>query len=275
MRRPAKAIQPEEKSVEAADLVGLAIPATFLFMLALEKLFPARQFPARRGWTWLGIGFLLLVGMLATAVPLVVDEKWLRMHRWIDSSGLGVAGGTVLGYVVLSGVGYVWHRTLHTVPLLWRLTHQLHHSPQRVDMPGSVLFHPTEIVAQVLLQLFVTLIVLGLDPVAASLTGYVAAFYGMFQHWNIHTPRWLGYVIQRPEAHCEHHRLGVHAFNYGDLPIWDLLLGTFRNPDTFAGRCGFESPADRQVGSMLAFGDVNRPLLGPGSRGAAAPPFQP
>ena len=155
-----------------------------------------------------------------------------------------------------------------TVPLLWRLTHQLHHSPQRVDIPGSVLFHPTEMVAQVLLQLFVTLIVLGLDPLAAALTGYVAAFYGMFQHWNVHTPRWLGYLIQRPEAHCEHHRLGVHAFNYGDLPIWDLLFGTFRNPAHFEGRCGFEEPADRRLGAMLAFRDVNEPHYGGGSRGA-------
>ena len=60
----------------------------------------------------------------------------------------------------------------------------------------------------------------------------------------------------------------MHAFNYGDLPIWDLLLGTFKNPATFEGRCGFESPADRRLGAMLAFADVNEPLYGGGSRGA-------
>jgi sterol desaturase/sphingolipid hydroxylase (fatty acid hydroxylase superfamily) len=111
-------------------------------------------------------------------------------------------------------------------------------------------------------------IVLGLDPLAAALVGYVAAFYGMFQHWNVRTPRWLGYVIQRPEAHCEHHRLGVHADNYGDLPVWDVMFGTFRNPDRFEGRCGFESPADRRVWSMLAWRDVNAPVYGNDSRGA-------
>jgi sterol desaturase/sphingolipid hydroxylase (fatty acid hydroxylase superfamily) len=167
---------------------------------------------------------------------------------------------------------YAWHRALHRFTWLWRLTHQLHHSPQRVDIPGSVLFHPVEMVAQVALQLFVTLVVLGLDPVAAALMGYFAAFYGMFQHLNMHTPRWLGWFIQRPEAHCEHHRLGVHAFNYGDLPLWDILLGTFRNPAHFEGRCGFESPADRRLGAMLAFRDVNRAVYGEGSRGAAVAP---
>lgn len=254
--------------METTDLIGALVPATFFVMLAIESLWPARHFPKRRGWTGLGIVFLLLLGVVSTVVPLQFDAHWLAAHRWLDGSRLGVVGGTLAGYLVLSGLMYAWHRTLHNVALLWRLTHQLHHSPQRIDIPGSVLFHPTEMVAQVLLQLFVTLIVLGLDPLAAALTGYVAAFYGMFQHWNVHTPRWLGYLIQRPEAHCEHHRLGVHAFNYGDLPIWDLLLGTFRNPAHFEGRCGFEAPADRRLVAMLALRDVNEPHYGGGSRGA-------
>ena len=255
--------------MEAVDVVGLLIPATFFVMLAVERWRPAREFPPRRGWAWLGIAFLLLIGTVSTVVPLLFDPAWLAAHRWLDGSRLGVAGGTLVGYVVLSGAMYAWHRTAHTLPLLWRLTHQIHHSPQRVDIPGSVLFHPSEMVVQVLLQLFVTLIVLGLDPLAAALTGYVAAFYGMFQHWNIHTPRWLGYLIQRPEAHCEHHRLGVHADNYGDLPVWDLLFGTFRNPAHFSGRCGFESPLDRRLGAMLALQDVNQPAYGRDSRGAS------
>ena len=256
--------------MEAVDIVGLLVPVTYLAMLAVEKWRPARQFPERRGRTWLGIAFLVLIGVVSTVVPLLVPEPWLADHRWMDGTKLGVVGGTVAGYVVLSGVMYVYHRTAHSVDWIWRLTHQIHHSPQRVDISGSVLFHPVEMVIQVLLQLFATLVVLGLDPLAAALTGYVAAFYGMFQHWNVNTPRWLGYIIQRPEAHCEHHRKGVHAYNYGDLPIWDLMLGTFRNPAKFEGECGFEAPADRRVGAMLAFRDVNEPMYGQSSRGASA-----
>jgi sterol desaturase/sphingolipid hydroxylase (fatty acid hydroxylase superfamily) len=255
--------------MEAVDVVGLLVPVTYFLMLGAERLWPARAFPPRRGWTWIGIAFLLLIGVVSSVVPLLFDPAWLAAHRWRDGSDLGVVGGTVAGYVVLSGVMYAYHRTAHTVPLLWRLTHQIHHSPQRVDISGSVLFHPVEMVIQALLQLFVTLIVLGLDPLAAALTGYVAAFYGMFQHWNVHTPRWLGYLIQRPEAHCEHHRLGVHAHNYGDLPIWDILAGTFHNPEHFAGECGFEPPADRRLGAMLGFRDVNLPSYGRGSRGVS------
>jgi len=96
-----------------------------------------------------------------------------------------------------------------------------------------VLFHPFEMVVQVLLQLLVTVIVLGLDPLAAALVGVVAAFHGVFQHWNVRTPRWLGYLIQRPESHCLHHERGVHARNYADFPLWDMLFGSFDNPRDF------------------------------------------
>lgn len=181
-----------------------------------------------------------------------------------------MAGGAAVGWIVFSAVACAYHRASHTVPLMWRLLRQVHHSPQRVDISGSTLFHPLDMVLQTVLQLFVTVVVLGLDPLAAAWVGVVVAFHAMFQHWNVNTPRWLGVFIQRPEAHCEHHRMGVHAHNDGDLPWWDWLLGTFRNPPRFDGRCGFESPADRRVGAMLGWIDVNRPLYGVASRGAAA-----
>ena len=253
--------------MESVDLVGLAIPATYFLLLLSERLWPARQFPPRKGWQWIGIAFLLLIGSMGAVVPLLLPGDWLAAHRWLDGARLGVAGGVLAGYVVLSGLMYAWHRTAHHVGVLWRGFHQLHHSPQRVDIAGSAFFHPLEMVVQVLFQLFVTVVVLGLDPLAAALVGYLAAFYGMFQHWNVRTPRWLGYVIQRPEAHCVHHRKGLHAYNYGDLPLWDLVFGTFRNPREFHGECGFETPADRRVGPMLAFGDANAPLYGPASLG--------
>ena len=84
---------------------------------------------------------------------------------------------------------------------------------------------------------------------------------------NIRTPLWLGYFIQRPEAHCIHHQRDVHAFNYGDLPVWDMLFGTYRNPAAFEGTVGFDLPATDRLGAMLAFVDVNEPVAGPASLG--------
>ena len=179
-----------------------------------------------------------------------------------------MVGGTIAGWLVLSALTFAWHRTAHAYSPIWRLGHQMHHSPQRVDISGSALFHPTDMVVQVLLQLFVTVIVLGLTPIAAALVGYAAAFHGMFQHWNVRTPQWMGYLIQRPESHCVHHRQGVHAWNYSDFPPWDMLAGTFRNPREFNGQCGFEGVAERRFGAMLACQDVNATQYGHASRGA-------
>jgi sterol desaturase/sphingolipid hydroxylase (fatty acid hydroxylase superfamily) len=256
--------------MSAVDLFGLLVPVTFLAMLGIEMLFPARLFPPIRFWRLQGIGFLLIAGILATTVPLLIPEDWLARHRLMDLTGLGVIGGAAVGYLAVSLLSYVWHRSAHTFPFMWRLFHQMHHSPQRMDMAGANLFHPLELSGFILMGTLTTTLVLGLDPVAAALTGYIANFYSYFQHMNVRTPRWLGYIIQRPEAHCVHHQRDVHAWNYGDLPIWDMLLGTWRNPESFAGEVGFEAPATQRLGAMLAFVDVNRPTAGANSLGRKA-----
>jgi len=253
--------------MSAIDIFGLLVPVTYLIMLGIEALFPARAFPPIRYWRLKGFCFLTVQGLLATLTPLVIPEHWLAAHRLINLEGLGVVGGAVLGYIVVSLVSYVWHRSAHTFAPMWRLFHQIHHSPQRMDMSGAALFHPLETIVFFVMATVVTTLVLGLDPVAAALTGYVAAFYGYFQHMNIRTPQWLGYLIQRPEAHCIHHQRDVHAFNYGDLPVWDMLFGTYRNPAAFEGAVGFDAPATDRLGAMLAFVDVNEPAAGPASLG--------
>jgi sterol desaturase/sphingolipid hydroxylase (fatty acid hydroxylase superfamily) len=54
-----------------------------------------------------------------------------------------------------------------------------------------------------------------------------------------------------------HHQEGVHSFNYSDLPLWDMLFGTFRNPRTFDARCGFGIEGESRLGEMLLGVDVN------------------
>ena len=253
--------------MDTVDIIGLSIPVTYFILLITERLWPARTFPPRKGWQWIGLLFLILIATISTVVPLLIPSAWLEAHRWLDGTRLGVVGGTIVGFVLMEGVVYAWHRTEHNVGFLWRGFHQIHHSPLRVDIPGAVLFHPLEMIVQVVLQLFVTVIVLGLEPLAAAIIGYLLAFFGFFQHWNVRTPQWLGYLIQRPESHCVHHRMGVHYYNYADFPPWDMLFGTFRNPSKFMGQCGFEAGADRKLGAMLVFADVNAPLYGPGNLG--------
>jgi sterol desaturase/sphingolipid hydroxylase (fatty acid hydroxylase superfamily) len=87
----------------------------------------------------------------------------------------------------------------------------------------------------------------------------VTNFFSIFQHANIKTPVWLGYIIQRPESHAVHHAKGVHAYNYSDLPLFDILFGTFRNPKNYVAETGFYFGASGKMSDMLLFKDINQP----------------
>ena len=247
--------------MEFDDLITLAIVGMFAAMLAIELVRPARRFAEVRGWTFVGVCFLILLAVINTLVALAIPAEWVRGHALLDGARLGVAGGTLAGVVVVSFVDYWLHRAEHRFDWLWRWVHQLHHSQERVDIPGAVFFHPFDMVLLVLEALAVNVLVLGLDPRATALAGFAGAFLGFFQHWNIRTPHWLGYVIQRPEAHYRHHERGVHAFNYGNVPLWDIVFGTFHNPREvpadLSASLGFGEARGRRFWAMLWGRDVN------------------
>jgi sterol desaturase/sphingolipid hydroxylase (fatty acid hydroxylase superfamily) len=100
--------------------------------------------------------------------------------------------------------------------------------------------------------------ILGVSPEAAALAGTFGFFCASFTHANIRTPRWLGYFVQRPESHSIHHERGVHAGNYADVPIVDLLFGTFKNPAERVAEIGFYEGSARRVGRMLLALDNTR-----------------
>jgi sterol desaturase/sphingolipid hydroxylase (fatty acid hydroxylase superfamily) len=237
------------------DILGLAVPVTYLSMYAVEVVRPARSFPKQRHWGIAGIGFLIVMMSVGVVAPMLLPVEWLDRHRLLDGTKLGVAGGVIVGLLVFQLFMYGFHRASHRSSFLWRVSHQMHHAPQRLDIPGAVVFHPVELALQNVLGIGTTVFVLGIEPLAAAIVGYVMAFLAFFQHWNVKTPRWLGYLIQRPESHCHHHELNVHAFNYADLPIWDIVFGTFKNPAEFSGQVGFEEKAS--YAKMLAGIDVN------------------
>ena len=219
-------------------ILGVLVPTTYVIMLVVEAIWPARLFPPVRFWRLIGVGFLVLGSTAAVMVPMILPVKWLAAHRLIDGTRLGVAGGTIVGCVVIQLVVYVYHRAVHGSSFLWRWLHQMHHASRRIDTSASMIFHPFELVVQQATAIGMATFVLGLEPLAASIIGYLLASTTMFQHINVRTPVWLGYLIQRPESHCIHHQTNVHAFNYAHLPLWDIVFFTFRNPERFEGRVG-------------------------------------
>jgi sterol desaturase/sphingolipid hydroxylase (fatty acid hydroxylase superfamily) len=153
-----------------------------------------------------------------------------------------IVADAVLGHFVITFIYYWWHRARHEVSFLWRWFHQVHHSACRIEVLTSFYKHPVEILVNGVLSSLIVYVLLGLDPVSASLTVALTGLGELFYHWNVKTPYWLGYVFQRPESHCVHHQRGHHTNNFSDLPVWDVLFGTFENPRTQPTPCGFGPP---------------------------------
>jgi sterol desaturase/sphingolipid hydroxylase (fatty acid hydroxylase superfamily) len=134
----------------------------------------------------------------------------------------------------------------------------MHHSAERLDTYGTFYFSPLDMVGWTLLSTF-SITVIGVTPQAVTIMLLMTTFFNMFQHSNIKTPRWLGYFIQRPESHTMHHAKGIHRYNYSDLPLFDILFGTFHNPKDFEHETGFYQGASSRIGDMLLFKDVSEP----------------
>jgi sterol desaturase/sphingolipid hydroxylase (fatty acid hydroxylase superfamily) len=170
--------------------------------------------------------------------------------------------GAVLAYLVSTLVYYGWHRLRHESPFFWRFCHQLHHSPRRIEALTSFYKHPLEFVANSLLSAGIAYGLCGLSVEGAGLFTFLCAAAEFFYHLNVRTPRWVGWFVQRPEMHRIHHEAGRHAGNYGDLPLWDMIFGTYENPDRARAEavvCGFAPADEARVEEMLRGVDLHRP----------------
>jgi sterol desaturase/sphingolipid hydroxylase (fatty acid hydroxylase superfamily) len=230
-------------------VVLVVLFATFLMML-VERARPGRSWPSvsrwlLRAWTVSGLQALVVLAFGASF------DAFLAAHRPFVLDADARVWPVLVGYVTVTFVFYFWHRARHRSEWLWRFVHQLHHSPQRLEVITSFYKHPIEIVLNSVITGSVLFLTCGLTHAQAAGALALCGLGELFYHWNVRTPRWLGYFIQRPEMHCEHHREGAHRFNYGDLPIWDILFGTFHNPARFDGRCGFGEDEQRVRELML------------------------
>ena len=192
---------------------------------------------------------------LSSYLPLLWDEH-LAKFQLLDLSHIGTLGGGIIGVLLYELGTYVWHKAMHSSNFLWRTFHQMHHSSERLDIPSAFYFSPLDMIGWTVLGSLCFALIVGLSPQAITVVLLATNFLGLFQHANIRTPQWLGYIIQRPESHTVHHEKGVHAYNYSDLPIFDILFGTFKNPKDFEGETGFYLGASARVKDMLLFKDV-------------------
>ncbi len=222
-----------------------------LAMMAVEFLLKARPWPKVAGW-WGRALFLNAFQVVAVFLAGSTWNPWLLRHRLFSGEGLGTVGGALVGYFAITFVYYWWHRWRHRVNFLWKWFHQVHHSPQRIEIITSFYKHPFEIFANSVLSSAILYLGVGVGPAAAALATTLTGLAELFYHWNVPTPYWVGFLIQRPESHCVHHQKGVHHFNFADLPLWDMLFGTFKNPRVWKAKCGFGPKGEHRLGEMLS-----------------------
>ncbi|HEY6503506.1 MAG TPA: sterol desaturase family protein [Chitinophagaceae bacterium] len=243
------------------DPVSLYILGMYLLLILWEAFFPARKLPHVPYWRIKGIVSFFFFFYLSTYLPLLYAE-WLPTSQLFDLSTIHPVAGGIIGILLYEFGMYVWHRVMHNSNILWRIFHQMHHSAERLDTYGAFYFSPFDMTGWTLLGTVCFSFITGLSPQSVTMVLLVTNFFSIFQHANIKTPVWLGYIIQRPESHAVHHAKGIHAYNYSDLPLFDILFGTFKNPSKYTTETGFYQGASARVKDMLLFKDIDRTLPG-------------
>ncbi|MDH5540060.1 MAG: sterol desaturase family protein [Rhizobacter sp.] len=243
------------------DPAALPLYAIYVGLIGWEAIAPARRLPAVRGWRLAGAIAFIGYFLLSSYLPLGWDTL-LAPWQLYDLTELGAWGGAAAGLLVYETALYGWHRLMHSSDRLWLALHQMHHSAERLDSFSAFWFSPLDMVGFTALGSLCLVLLVGITPEAASIVLMTTFFLAIFQHCNIRTPRWLGWVVQRPEQHRVHHARGVHAYNYADLPLIDWLFGTFRNPADQPGETGFAPGASYRISELMLAHDVAGAPLG-------------
>jgi sterol desaturase/sphingolipid hydroxylase (fatty acid hydroxylase superfamily) len=230
----------------------------FALCFVVERLYPGWRLPNVRTWPLR----VLLVNLVQLGVVTLAGLSW---ERWLSgrsllglSAHLGPVAGGLLAYFIATFVFYWWHRWRHEVNLLWLGFHQIHHSPQRLEVITSFYKHPGEMVVNSIIGSVLVYSILGLSLEAGAIYTACTALGEFFYHTNVTTPRWVGFFFQRPEMHRIHHQHGRHKNNYGDITWWDMLFGTYENPPRFEHTCGFDDAREQRLADMLLYRDVHQ-----------------
>jgi len=232
--------------------VGLLV---FFMLLAWAELAAARGTDAEKpsdarlvtnfglGILILSIGFWLPAAKIASSFVAQGQFPGLaELYNWPWAVALAVF------LLVDSFAGYWVHRTLHTVPALWRL-HRIHHADDSVDISTSLRSHPLELLVSLPLSV-VVISAIGAPPSVVIVSQTITVAAAMFQHADLELPRlerFLGPWLITPATHRLHHSpdRATHDGNYGDfITLWDRLFGTFSRSKR-RGQVGLEGQVAR------------------------------
>jgi len=233
-------------------------------IMILERIFPDQELKPVNGWRkWVII--INIFQLFSAILAIFTWETWLQnTNHFKSTAGFHLRDhtspfwGGFIAYFVNQWLFYHWHKARHEVYLFWILFHQFHHSPSRIEAITSFYKHPLEIIIDSQIMAVLSYSVLGISSEATVWLSIFSAIGEYLYHMNIYTPRILGYIFQRAVAHRCHHRYmkRLHCPNYSDIPFFDILGGTFENPEYYNEQCGFTPKKEDQRFNMIFFKDV-------------------
>lgn len=217
----------------------------FVCAYFLENKYPRKELENRPNWIVRAVIFnilqflLVIIGHYTWELLIIKYTMTYSVFNMMRFGWSPYFNGFV-AYIINSWVFYWYHFGRHEIDWMWNTFHQFHHSPVRIEVITSFYKHPLEIVANSVIITLLIYPILGLDLESNKYFVVYSALSEFFYHINISTPHWIGYIIQRPESHRIHHLEDrIHCENYSDLPLWDILGGTFRNPTNDICKTGF------------------------------------
>jgi sterol desaturase/sphingolipid hydroxylase (fatty acid hydroxylase superfamily) len=232
----------------------------FLVLFCIENFYPNQPYKFESSWL-IRLGLLLtlsigLTQLVNSALSALIDNQVLFNNLSIYCAQQSPILNGLLVYLVYTFINYWWHRIRHSNDWLWRTFHQIHHSTHQLKSLTAFYAHPFDYLSTMVIINLLCSWILGLNSESASWATVISGFFEVWEHTNIKTPQWLGYIIVRPEMHRVHHEINQHKNNYS-IPLWDMIFGTYENSKRNVG-CGFENNLEKEITDMLLFIDVHQ-----------------
>lgn len=238
-------------------LAYFVILIAFVVIFTTEVICPASGASCDKRWQiYAGVVNIISVASVLLA-GVFFEDVFQELSLFTLPSSLSSPVVGLISFLTASFIAYFWHLAMHKSDFLWRVFHQLHHSPSRIESLTSFYLHPFDALAGVFINALCAYFLFGADAEVAAWAMLYAGLNNLIIHADIASPYWLGYFIQRPEMHRLHHKRDYHAKNYG-LPIWDIVFGSFENSNEKVEDCGFTAPREKMVFDMLMMRIIDR-----------------
>ncbi len=188
-----------------------------------------KRWPANFALLVINTGINLALPFSITGVAVFAKTNSYGIINWLHIP-FGIA--SVLSFVTISFMMYLFHLSMHKIPLFWRL-HQVHHSDVELDVTTAFRNHP---IAIILIAVILNTVTFMFGFVAETILVYTTLIFllDLCHHSSIIWPAWLDtrlrQIIITPYLHHLHHSdyQPETDSNYSvDLCLWDKLFGTY------------------------------------------------